>query len=87
MCFYSCNRQVSTILMEKVTDTEIFKYESEVVVELRGVDTDGDFTVTSYQFSVNADGSTVQAKGAFEPRFKNDIKTALEDAGYVLDDS
>lgn len=73
--------------MENVTDTEIYKYKSEVVVEIRGVDSDGNFTVTSYRFSENVDGSTVQPKGEFEAQYKGEIETALEDAGYILDES
>lgn len=73
--------------MEDVTDTEAYKYGSEVVVEIRGLDTDGDFDVISYQFSIKSDESTVQPKGEFNPQYKNDIKTALGDAGYTLDES
>lgn len=73
--------------MQNATDTEVYKYKSEVVVEIRGVDSDGDFTVTSYQFSVPEDGSSVQPKGVFETQYVDKIETVLEDAGYILDES
>jgi hypothetical protein len=73
--------------MEEVTDTNVYKYTTEVVVEIIGVDSDGGFAMTSHQFAVTENESAVQPKGEFDPEDRRQIEAALEDAGYVLEES
>jgi hypothetical protein len=56
-------------------------------VEVMGVDSEGDFAVSSHQLSINADDSTVHPKGEVDLQYKGEITTALEDAGYILEES
>lgn len=67
--------------VERISGQSVYPYANELIVELTGVDEDGDFVVLSYQFSV-ADGDTVSPKQPVEPRHTDVVRTALDEAGH-----
>lgn len=71
--------------MEDVTDTKLYEYENEVIVEILGTDSRGDFAVVSYQFSFAEGNDVVRAKGEIDAQHTPHVETALERVGYTLD--
>jgi hypothetical protein len=71
--------------MEDVTDTKLYKYENEVIVELLGTDSRGDFAIVSYRFSFAEGDDVVRAKGEIGAQDTPHVETALERAGYAFD--
>ncbi|MFC4989340.1 hypothetical protein [Saliphagus infecundisoli] len=70
--------------MEEVTGTKLYEYTTEVIVEVMGIDSGGDFAVASYQFSYDNGEGIVRAKTNLESAHKPHVESALEDAGYTL---
>jgi len=70
--------------MEEVTDTKLYAYSTEVIVEVMGVDSQGDFAIVSYQFDYDDDETTVRAKEDVDPQHESHVEIALNEAGYTL---
>lgn len=73
--------------MEEVNDTSLYKYTSEVIVEITGVDSNGEFATVSYQFAFDDKESVVRPKGDVDPQHKHRIEATLNDADYTLTES
>lgn len=71
--------------MEDVTDTKLYKYENEVIVEILGTDSRGDFASVSYQFAFAEGDDAVRAEGEIDAQHTPHVETTLERAGYTLD--
>lgn len=65
---------------ERITASYVYSYADELVVELTGLDHDGDLVVRSYQFDPDGDG--VSAKTPVEPPFETHVVDALASEGY-----
>ena len=70
--------------MDEVTDAEVYKYQSEVTVELFGTDNEGEFAIVSYNFD-RKDETTVKPRGEIEPSHLSDVENALVKSGYTLE--
>jgi len=70
--------------MEEVTDTKLYEYTTEVIVEVMGTDSHGDFAMVSYQFAFGDEKGVVRAKADLEPEHEPHVESALDDAGYTL---
>ncbi|WP_227380654.1 hypothetical protein [Haladaptatus halobius] len=67
--------------METITDTDIYQYTHEVIVELRGVDARGDPTVLSYHFRKN-DDELLHLQSEIDNQYREIVEAMLTDAGY-----
>lgn len=70
--------------MDEVTDTQTYGYDTEVIVEIMGVDIHGDFATISYQFSFGDDDTTVRPREEIQQQHQSHVEAALEEAGYTL---
>ena len=71
--------------MDEVTNTKVYEYQSEVTVEIMGADSGGEFTIVSYNFDLDDDGTTIQRRGDIESSHRPTVDTALEEAGYSFE--
>lgn len=70
--------------MEEVTDTKTHEYATELIVEVMGVDSHGDFDIVSYEFTFDDDRRGVRPRGEIDPQHQSHVVLALESAGYTL---
>lgn len=68
-----------------VTNTRVFDYQREVVVELHGRTPAGEFEVVSYAFTPDPDEETrLQGFGTVEPPHEERVRDTLGEEGYTL---
>lgn len=65
----------------QISGSSVYRYAEELIVELTGVDGDGDFVVLSYQFDYTEE-SVVTPKQSVEQAHVDVVASGLDDAGY-----
>lgn len=65
----------------RITGSSVYTYASELIVELTGVDEEGDFVVLSYQFEYTSDGIATP-KQDVDREHVDDVRAGLSEAGY-----
>lgn len=74
--------------MTDVTTSEVYRFGSELLVELVGVGERGDVATITVEFDRVDDGSDrVTPREELSPDHEPHVRTALSEAGYSLSDS
>lgn len=66
----------------RITGRSVYTYADELIVELTGVDADGDFVVISFQFDYSEASETVTPKGPVERPYRTEVRRGLTEAGF-----
>lgn len=71
--------------METVTHTSGFPYRGELLIELTGLDANGEVVVRTYQFAYDEDqAKTVRPKGKIPTAHKPIVERVLDEHAYNL---
>lgn len=71
----------------RITGRSVYTYADELIVELTGVDADGDLVALSFQFEYSEASETVTAKGPVDRAYRSEVSRGLADAGYSWTDA
>lgn len=70
----------------EVTNTRVFDYRREVVVELHGRTSAGEFEVISYALTPDSDEETrLHSSEMVESTHEDRVRDTLDEEGYTLD--
>jgi hypothetical protein len=71
--------------LTEITDDSVFTFPDEILVELRGRTTDGEFVTHTYQFEpVLGTDKQVEPRGQINSAHEEALREILADAGYTL---
>jgi hypothetical protein len=71
--------------LHEITDHSVFTYPDEIIVELRGETTDGEFAAITYQFEpVQSGTERLKPRDSIDDDYEDAVRDVLVEAGYEL---